>query len=531
MQTRWIVSAALVAATAVGATRQLEPVAYTVRAPAPDTHVAEIEAVVPTENRAAIELMLPNWSPGYYSVGDYARNVQALVARSLEGTPLSVDRPAANRWRIHTAGAARVTITYRLLCESRFVTGCWIGVDSAVLNGPATFITLAEQARRPHRVRLVLPPAWKDTATSLDPGSLPHEYSGTDYDTFADSPIVAGTISVHEFDVPGTRLILADFGELGTWDGGQAVAMLKPIVDEHRRMIGGLPFKRYVFLNAFRSGAGGLEHLNSSLLSSAPNPQSPTPTLRWLKYVSHEFFHAINVKRLRPIELGPFDYDNVPRTPSLWLSEGVTTYYGDLAVVRSGIGTRDDFLSGMSSRIRQLQRSPGRLMQTLEQASLEVGRGRGSGVGGNPATTVSYYVKGCIVGLLLDARIRHVTSDRSSFDDVMRLAYRRYGGERGFTPEEFQATASEVAGVDLSDFFRRSLVTTEELDYGELLDWYGLRFAATEPPDPARAWTLEVRSDSTAAQRQHLERLLAPTPSRPIDARNFGNPAAHPARR
>lgn len=492
---------------------QRAPITYTMRFPAPETHVAEIEAVIPTGGNASIELMMPNWSPGYYSAGNYAANVQDFLARTPSGARLAVEKPAGNHWLIETDGAAEIIVAYRLLCESRFVTGCWVGPEFAVINGPGTFITIDEQAKRPHEVRLVLAPAWPESVTSLDaaPGGRPDEYVGPDYDTFADSPIVMGDISLHEFEVPGTRVVLADFGDLGNWNGAEVVETLELIVDEHRRMMDGLPFERYVFLNAFRGGAGGLEHLNSSLLSSPRNPESPTPGLRWLEFVSHEFFHAINVKRLRPVELGPFDYDYVPRTPSLWISEGLTSYYGDLAVVRSGVGTPEDFLRGMSSAIRNVQTSPGRLVQTLEQASLEVGRGRGSGIGGNRAVTVSYYEKGSIVGLLLDATIRRATDDARSLDDVMRLAYARYSGERGFTPDQFQATASEVAGVDLEAFFRTTLATTDELDYGEMLDWFGLRFAEPGSADPARAWALEIRPDATEAQTRHLRSLLAPS--------------------
>jgi len=494
---------------------QRAPIVYTMRFPAPETHVAEIEAIIPTGGNASIELMMPTWSPGYYAAGNYAANVQEFTARTRAGTHLAVEKPSENHWLIETAGAAEIVIAYRLLCESRFVTGCWVGPEFAVINGPATFITIDEQAKRPHAVRLVLAPAWPESLTSLDPapGGGQDEYVGPDYDTFADSPIVMGDISIHEFEVPGTRVVLADFGDLGNWNGAEVVETLKLIVDEHRRMMGGLPFERYVFLNAFRGGAGGLEHLNSSLLSSPRNPESPGPGLRWLEFVSHEFFHAINVKRLRPVELGPFDYDTVPRTPSLWISEGLTSYYGDLAVVRAGVGTPEAFLSGMSSTIRNVQNSPGRLVQTLEQASLQVGVGRGSGVGVDRATTVSYYEKGAIVGLLLDAMIRSVTRDVRTLDDVMRLAYTRYSGERGFTPEQFNATAAEVAGVDLEPFFHKALTTTEELDYSGMLDWFGLRFA--EPADSARAWELEIRPDATEAQMRNLQSLLAPSPQAP----------------
>ena len=489
-------------------------IVYTMRFPSPEAHLAEIDVTFPAAGRATLELMLPTWSPGYYGAGNYARSVQEFTATSPGGGALTVEKPQDNHWRIATGGAASVHVHYRLLCQSTFVTGSWVGPDFAVINGPSTFITIDDgsgpRVKTSYELHLDRPSIWPQTVTSLDPVAGQADALRADnYDLFIDSPIVLGKVSLHEWDVPGTHFTLADFGDVGAWDGAHAAASLQRIVDEHRRMLGGrLPFDHYVFLNSFRRGAGGLEHSNSSLLSSSPNPKEPEATIRWLNYVSHEFFHAINVKRLRPVELGPFDYEHVPRTPSLWISEGLTTYYGDLAVARSGVGTEQDFLADMSGLIRNVQTSPGHLVQTLQDASLDVVRSGGSGVGGNRNATVSYYDKGPIVGLLLDAKIRRASNGARTFDDVMRLEVKRWSGAHGFTPEEFQSTAAEASHLDLKAFFHSALETVDELDYTEMLDWFGLRFASTET-GAANAWALEVRPDATSAQRAHLSALLA----------------------
>jgi predicted metalloprotease with PDZ domain len=206
------------------------------------------------------------------------------------------------------------------------------------------------------------------------------------------------------------------------------------------------------------------------------------------------------------VELGPFDYERPPVTAGLWISEGLTSYYGDLLVARAGLTSPAEYLASLSGAIRSLQNSPGRLVQTLEQASLGIFATGGSGVGGDRNTTVSYYGKGSVVGWLLDARIQRATGGAKSLDDLMRLAYRRFSDARGFTREQFEATAAELAGEDLSGFFQRALRSTEELDYEEALEWFGLRFA--EAAEPQRAWTLEVRPDATPAQQQRLRRLL-----------------------
>ncbi|HMF15227.1 MAG TPA: hypothetical protein VKE94_23090, partial [Gemmataceae bacterium] len=203
--------------------------------------------------------------------------------------------------------------------------------------------------------------------------------------------------------------------------------------------------------------------------------------------------------------LGPFDYEKQPRTPGLWVAEGFTCYYDALLTTRSGLATPRDFLARLSGNIDRLQKTPGRLVQTLEQASLDVWTSSFSGIGGG-SKTVSYYVKGPIVGFLLDARVRQATGGARTLDDVMRLAYRRYSGAKGFTPEQFRKTTEEVAGVDLQAWFEKAVSSTEELDYAEALDWFGLRFAPGNAT--TKSWRLEIREDATEAQRGRLEAWL-----------------------
>lgn len=489
-----------------------EPIVYTVRFPEARDHRAQVEAIVPTGGRPSIELVMAVWSPGYYRVEDYAARVQELSAREPDGAPLAVEPATKNRWRITAkAGVPKIIVSYRLVCDRRSVTLNWVAPDLIVLNGAAAFPTLTgpDGRNRPHEVRLELPRGCPQSATAMPaaPDGEPHHYRAADYDTLVDSPIVAGALSIHEFAVEGSRHLLVDAAAPAEWDGAQAARNLEKLVRETRRFWGFLPFERYLFLQVFGRGGGGLEHKDSTLLvagsgRSAADPASP----RWLGFVSHEYFHAFNVKRLRPVELGPFDYENPPRTRTLWIAEGLTTYCGELIIARAGLITPAQYLGALSSSIGQLQNARGRLVQSLEEASLDVWGSGTSGVGRDPDTKLSYYVKGPVVGFLLDARIRRATGGARSLDDVMRLAYRRYAGERGFTPEQFRAAAEEVAGTDLAGWFRSAVSGTDELDYREALDWFGLRFAPND--DPKKAWTLESRDDATEAQKAHFHALI-----------------------
>ena len=448
--------------------RAAEPIVHTLSFPAPETHVAQVQAIIPTGKAASIEIMMAVWSPGFYRVEAYADQVENLEARTTDGAPLMVESTRKNRWRIQTAGEPKVVVSYRLACKRSSVTTNYVSGELGVLNGAATFVTLVEEVRRPHEIRIELAPEWKRSVTALEPAAdgRPNHYHAPDYDTLVDSPIVAGDPDIHEFEVDGSAHFLVNLGDRGSFDGRKAAEEIQRIVRETRHYWGFLPFKKYYFLNVFRRGGGGLEHKNSTLLTAnLARTANPKANFSWLSFVSHEYFHAFNVKRLRPVELGPFDYENPPITSSLWIAEGLTTYCGDLIVVRAGLGSTEDYLSAMSSHIDQLQNSPGRLLQSLEQASQDVWKSGTSGVGRDRATKVSYYVKGPVVGWLLDARIRRATEDKQSLDDAMRLAYRRYSGERGFTPEEFRRTAEEVAGTDLKEWFRNAISSAEELDY------------------------------------------------------------------
>jgi len=467
--------------------------------------MAEIDLTVPTDGQSDIEFFMPIWSPGFYRVQDYASKIEEIAARNAEGETLPLDTVRSNRWRVQTGGAEQVVISYRLYCPDSFVTTNWVSADLLVLNGGATYITAVGETERSYEVWLEPAPTWERVATGLeqlgDDGT--HHYRADDFDTLVDAPIVAGDLEVTTFLVDGVEHQLVDVGERDGWDSERAARDLEEIVEETLPLWGEIPYEKYVFLNAFRRGGGGLEHENSTLLTTSAEAMStPERYRRWLSFATHEYFHSFNVKRLRPVELGPFDYETPPSTSSLWLSEGVTSYYGDLFVARAGLYTPEQYLASLSSAIANLQNSPGRLLQSLAQSSLEVWTNSNSGVGAAP-TTVSYYVKGQVVGFLLDAHIRTATDGARTFEDVMRLAYERYGGERGFTPDQFRTTAEEVAGVDLQEWFRQALESTEELDYSEALEWFGLRFA------PDDSWTLEVAVDASESQTEHLRTLLA----------------------
>jgi predicted metalloprotease with PDZ domain len=497
----------IVALPVFHAADKLDPLVCTIRFPDPASKSFTVEIAVPTEKRASVDLMMAIWSPGFYGLQNYADRVSNFAAKAPDGTALDVTKPTPARWTVATGGRPSFTVTYTVAAPRGSNLGNGTTETSAVIIGPATYITLVETAHRRAEVRLELPSTWKGSMTSLDaaPGGKPNDYVAPDYDTLADSPILAGVdLVTTPFSVGGIQHYWTYLGQ-AEWDGTKIAAVLTPLIEEHIRFWGELPYKKYAFLNIIVNGGGsGVEHLNSvAITTSGKEPMTQEAKFRNAAFISHEYFHAMNVKRLRPVELGPFDYEHSPVTTGLWVAEGLTSYFGDLLSERSGLGSPEDYLNFESKHITDLQtKQAGRLFQTLEQSSSQMFDRS------IPADKkVDYYVKGPVVGLVLDAHIRHLTNGNKSMDDVMRLEYKRWSGAHGYTAEQFSQTMSDAAGVDMSALLHKLVATTDEVDYTEMLDWFGWRFAKDD--DPAKAWTLEVRPDATPEQRAHFAAFMA----------------------
>lgn len=497
-----LLAIALVAAPGAAAAAGEAPIRHTVRFPAPHTHYAEVEAVFPTGGRPAVTLMMAVWTPGSYLVREFSRHVEAVAARGADGRALPVRKTRKNRWRVETGGADAVTVTYRVYGREMSVRTNWIEADFALLNGAPTFLVPVGDLKRPHEVQIEPADGWKTSVTALDRRG-PHRYRAADYDELVDSPIYVGNPEIHRFEVDGIEHLLVQGGDPGgLWDGAKAARDVEKIVREAGRFWGSLPYDRYVFLNLVTEARGGLEHLDSTvIMASRWAFRDRESYVGWLGLVAHELFHAWNVKRLRPAALGPFDYEAENYTRSLWIVEGFTSYYAPVLVRRAGLVTDTELLKALARRIEAVQKTPGRHVRSLEQASFDAWIKHYRPDENSVNTTVSYYSKGAVVGFLLDARIREVTGGRRSLDDVMRRAYERFSGERGYTPAEFRAVIDEVAGAPLGELVDRAVADTAELDYGPALAWFGLERAPPDPPadgekPPARGWLgLELRDD------------------------------------
>jgi predicted metalloprotease with PDZ domain len=483
----------------------------------PDAHAhyVDVEASIPTDGQRQVDLMMPVWTPGSYLVREYARNVESLTASDSDGGSLPIEKTRKNRWRVAAKGGS-ITLRYHVYAHEMSVRTNWVDDEFALLNGAATYITRLERRDRPYEIEVHLPAGWSRSVSGM-PSPSADTYRSPDYDTLIDSPVVAGNPAIYEFTVAEKPHYLVDVAERGVWEGAKAVKDLEKIVRQTSSFWGTVPYDRFYFFNIIGAAGGGLEHKNSVTLNTRrESTGSRAAYLGWLSLASHEYFHAWNVKRLRPVELGPFDYENEVYTKSLWFAEGVTDYYADLQVHRAGMSTRDEYLAALSDSIVSLQTTPGRLVQPTEMASYDEWIKYYRSDENSPNSSISYYTKGAVIGFLLDARLRRATGGTKSLDDFMRLMYELFSGAKCFTSEDLRKTAADVVSsaagaAELRQWLAKVLDSTDELDYNEALDWFGLRFKPL--PEKPRVWlgartrvegqrtiVTEVRRRSPAAQ-------------------------------
>ena len=493
-----VIAAAMTAQGPIDA-QGTDPIRYTVRFPEPQTHYMEVEAVFPTAGRPQVDLFMAVWTPGSYLIREYQRHVENVTARNTAGRALEIQKTNKNRWRVETGGASTVTVSYRVYGREMTVRNNWIESAFAMLNGAPTFISLVGGLARPHEVRFELPPAWKASATALMPiPGQAHAYRAEDFDTLVDSPVVLGNPVQREFTVGGKRHVVVFEGDPSFFDVDRATADTQKIVEAGGQVMGGrFEYPHYYALNMLVEASGGLEHKNSFLvMANRFTSRTRRTYLGYLSLVAHEHFHAWNIKRLRPIELGPFDYENENYTKALWIAEGFTDYYAGLLVKRPGISTRDEFFEELSGHIDAVQSTPGRLVTSAEMSSFDTWIKQYRPDENTPNTTINYYPKGAVIAFLLDAHIRAATKGAKSLDDGMRLAYERYAGAKGYTMDQFYQTMSEAAGTDLRPWFAKTAEGTGELDYSEALDWFGLRFRPIDTRNQRASLGTTTRNDA-----------------------------------
>lgn len=449
---------------------------YEVSVPNPDSHAYHVSLELRNWPTDMVDLRLPNWMPGYYQMMDYYKGVRNFEV--LSGQALDDSKPMT--WTLSGVKGQKIQVAYDIFTDRTFVANSYVDADRAYIIPVNSFLYVDGYMNVPITVTVKKSNGWSDVATGLELVSENAQeavFKSTDFDSFLDSPLLMGNLKkLPDFEVNGINHRFWGY-KMGEFDEGKLVKDLQSAIQVASGIIDHIPYNEYTFIG-IGPGRGGIEHLNSSTVSfNGDQLQSPQGYLGMINFLSHEYFHHYNVKRIRPFELGPFDYQNGSKTTQLWISEGLTSYYARIMVRRAGISSESDFLKGVASGITQFENNPGKEYQSLIESSFETWHEGPFGKSGkDPNKSISYYVKGPVVGLLMDFGIREATNNEKSLDDVMRELYHKYylGLGRGFTDAEFRTVCTDMAGTPLTELFQY-IYTPKPLDYDTYLGYAGLK--------------------------------------------------------
>ncbi len=449
---------------------------YTVSFLEPGDHVYQVRLHMTDVPEGRHILSLPVWTPGAYEVQDFSRHVFGLRLESnFKAIPLNHE--AKNRWGFETFGdSSTVTLDYQVYAFELGVDTSHLDASHAYWNGAGLFMWLDDYQSEPYTVKIEAPAGWK-VATGLesDPHT-PNQYVARNYDVLIDSPVECGTHQTLTFTVDNKPHSVVLWGH-GNEDAVQFTEDIQRIVQAQRDIFGSLPYDHYTFIvHLSDRGTGGLEHLNSTTCGVSRFAFKPRKSYRRvLGLVSHEFFHLWNVKRIHPDMLGPFDYNQEVYTRLLWAMEGFTDYYAGIALRRSGLFSVPEYLKGLGENLEAYEKEPGRFVQSLAESSFDTWIKLYKPDEDSKNRTISYYLKGDLVGTCLDLEIRHRTGSQYALDDVLRRLYTRYAAQGiGFPESVYQETVEEVANSSFQEFFDHYIYGTAPIPIDTVLGYAGL---------------------------------------------------------
>jgi predicted metalloprotease with PDZ domain len=474
---------------------------YRVRLADLDRHLFEIECRI-DDPAPEQRFSLPSWIPGSYLLREFARFIVGIEAASA-GKPLPVEKTASSAWVVRGA-RAELTLKTKVYALDQSVRGAYLDRRRGYFNGPCVF--LLPEGRDAQKIEVTLEPpanpvceAWR-VATALARVDVNEQgfgvYGAADYDELLDHPVEISDFESVEFEAAGVPHQLVVAGRFDS-DLERVASDLKRICEAQIEFFGRpAPFDRYWFLCHVVGGDawGGLEHRASTSLifgrddlPKAGENGTPRDYQRFLALASHEYFHTWHVKRTKPAAFMPYRLDGRVHTRLLWVFEGITSYYQELMLLRSGVIGVPAFLQRIAEALTRVYRSPGRLRQSLADSSFDTWDILYKPEANHPNSSISYYTKGALVALALDLTMRRARAGKASLDDVLRELWRRYGARGVGVPEDgFETLAVEIGGAELARFFDAAVRGTDDLALAELLAAFGVRLemrAALGPED------------------------------------------------
>jgi predicted metalloprotease with PDZ domain len=453
---------------------------YTVEVSNPETSLFHVTANVQNINQPRLDLSLPVWTPGWYTIENYAKNILWFKITGEEGAALPHIMTSKQTWSVDTKGRHQIRIEFDYRTTTLFLDQAKIAKDFAFFTGTQLFLMAEGHRATPSTVHFIIPAGWQ-VISALKETSDPLTFIAPDYDTLVDAPTELGHFDVTRFEVEGKPhyFVTTPAGDFPSDKAQQVANVMAKVASTASAIFGKLPYEKYLyfyFFNLVESSqvSAGLEHMNSyvALVGAKGAEARDYPIESWAGGVAHEFFHLWNVKRIRPIEMWPYDYSQENTTPLLWVSEGFTNYYADVIAYRAGFRNRKSFLDGIAGAIRRVENNEARRYISPAESSVRIWLGYDT----PPNFQISTYTQGQNLAALLDLSIRHDTNGKAGLDDVMRGLYREfYQRGKGFSTEDMIGIINRLTRRDYHDFYRRFVWGVEVPDYDTILGYAGYR--------------------------------------------------------
>ncbi len=438
-------------------------------------HVVDVEISFNSEG-AETSLVMPAWVPGSYKIRDFVTHQGNLTVERKEGGPLETTWATSNRLKVSAHEPGTLVVRYTCYAAERSVRHSHVDRWHAFLN-PGNILMYVD-GRKNESISLAIDHPWSRVTTSLHADESTGRYIALNYDILVDSPIEIGDHELLTFSVAGVPHEIAVTG-VGNFDLQWLRSVCTQVIESGIKFWGTIPYDRYIFFLQFLPGVyGGLEHANSQVSAFDSTVfRDATKVRRFLSLLTHEFFHTWNVKRIRPVELGPFDYERENYTSMLWLAEGATSYYDDLISYRTGFYSEKEYLKTLSdNHIQALLDVPGRLATSIKESSYLAWVKLYNPDADSGNRFPSYYLKGGVLFLLLDLHIIGATRGERSLEDGMRALYARYmeNPAEGIDQDEFMRIVSTATTVEISGIFSSWLEGVEDVDFVALFSYVGL---------------------------------------------------------
>lgn len=484
---------------------------YELSMPQPHTHYFEVKIALDlTEKnnpKDFVDFKMAAWTPGSYLIREYAKNVEGFEANSSKKN-LKYQKISKNTWRVFLGDTKKIEVKYRVYANELSVRNAHLDGSHGYANGAAVFMFVPELMKEMSILEVVPHKSFLKVSVAL-PQVSKNTFEVQDFDTLVDSPIEIGNQDIIEFESMGVKHTIANYSlQPLNYDKKQVAADYKKVVEAAGTVIGGQhPCKNYLFIIHHLPGiGGGLEHLNSTTCQTSPEAyENRDKYIGFLGLIAHEYFHLWNVKRLRPVALGPFDYENENYTNMLWVSEGFTSFYQHDILRRAGLIDENKMLSQVAYGINAIENTYGNKVQSVAEASWDAWIKYYRPNENSNNSTVSYYTKGGVIANVLNMLIIGETHAEKSLDDVLRLLYKeKYLAKNvGFTDDEFKKACETVSGKDLTKFFENCIYGTETIDYTKFFEYVDINanFFKTQKDKPWLGLTMR-NSTVTRIERE-----------------------------